>query len=389
MGNRAAGWEQHLQLNAAHGSDAEDIAQWVWTSVGSGADRVIFWLLNARRSGVEAGEWSLLDFQQRPSERLKTASEIAQIIDAHQDFFAQAHPVRSPVTLIVSLETMTLEAQYADTDYPGRDRNAQILETLGFYQALSQTGIPPAIKHFGDYDWRASSVSRRVAILPDIRVLTSAQVDDLQAFVKNGNMLIISGLTGFYDPHALAWPLAGFPLGKVTGADLKEVHFIGDKLSLPITEPAATLPSHLWYSTLQNRDAKTMGTIAGEIVATRLQVGRGSVVWIPSPIGLGAWLNDATPLASFLQRELASAVPAPEFRFPSPQPGCLIQVVENDGAYLLVVTNGGDAPATCQVKTPADLRPSILWGQLPLDKDDSFHLPARGTSVVLYAKGGR
>ncbi len=367
----------------------EDIAQWVWTSVGSGADRVIFWLLNARRSGVEAGEWSLLDFQQRPSERLKTASEIAQIIDAHQDFFAQAHPVQSPVTLIVSLETMTLEAQYADTDYPGRDRNAQILETLGFYQALSQTGIPPAIKHFGDYDWRASSVSRRVAILPDIRVLTSAQVDDLQAFVKNGNMLIISGLTGFYDPHALAWPLAGFPLGKVTGADLKEVHFIGDKLSLPITEPAATLPSHLWYSTLQNRDAKTMGTIAGEIVATRLQVGRGSVVWIPSPIGLGAWLNDATPLASFLQRELASAVPAPEFRFPSPQPGCLIQVVENHGAYLLVVTNGGDAPATCQVKTPADLRPSILWGQLPLDKDDSFHLPARGTSVVLYAKGGR
>src|SRR5664279_5338056 len=52
----------------------EDIAQWVWTSVASGADRVIFWLLNARKAGVESGEWSLLDFQQQPSARLQTAS---------------------------------------------------------------------------------------------------------------------------------------------------------------------------------------------------------------------------------------------------------------------------------------------------------------------------
>ena len=207
----------------------DDIAQWLWTSITSGADRVIFWLLNARRAGVEAGEWSLLDFQQQRSARLQTASSIAKILKEKEAFFATAKPVKSGVTLIVSLETMTLEAQYADSDYPGRDKNAEILETLGFYEALSQVGIPPEIKHFGDYDWRAKS-ARRVAILPDVRAVTQSQVEDLEAFVENGNILIISGLTGFYDPHALAWPLVGFPLGRVTGAEWKEVHFVGTNL---------------------------------------------------------------------------------------------------------------------------------------------------------------
>jgi beta-galactosidase len=49
----------------------DDIAQWLWISVGAGAERTIFWLLNARRAGREAGEWSLLDFEQQPSRRME------------------------------------------------------------------------------------------------------------------------------------------------------------------------------------------------------------------------------------------------------------------------------------------------------------------------------
>ncbi len=60
--------------------EPEDIAQWTWTGIAGGARRVIYWLLNARHSGIEAGEWSLLDLQGRPSERLTAAGEIAQVI---------------------------------------------------------------------------------------------------------------------------------------------------------------------------------------------------------------------------------------------------------------------------------------------------------------------
>jgi beta-galactosidase len=62
----------------------QDIAQWTWTSIGAGADRIIFWLLNSRAEGLEAGEWSLLDFQGHPSERLRTAANIANIVNQHE-----------------------------------------------------------------------------------------------------------------------------------------------------------------------------------------------------------------------------------------------------------------------------------------------------------------
>jgi len=365
----------------------DDIGQWVWTSIGAGADRVIFWLLNARLQGTEAAEWSLLDFQQRPSRRLQTASAIAQVVDSHAGFFHGAHVVESPVTVILSLETETLEAQYHNADYPGRDSNAHLLSALGMYQALSQIGVPPRLKLFGDYDWRAKTAAPRVAILPDARAITEAQVSDLQAFADNGNTLLITGLTGFYDPHAMAWPLSGFPLSRVTGAELKEVHFIDSKVDLSLSTPAVTLPSHLWISSIENHSAEVAGKRDGEIVATirRTQNG-GRVLWIPSPIGIGGWLRGTEPLAAYLKTVFAPAVASEPFRFSRPQKGCLMRILKNGNAYLSVVTNGEDTPVRCQVEHPTGLHMEKLWGQLPVEQGAGalYPLGPRATSVTLW-----
>jgi len=366
---------------------ADDIGQWVWTSIGAGADRVIFWLLNARAQGTEAAEWSLLDFQQRPSRRLETASKIAQIVESHSDFFRGAHVQQSPVTVILSLETMTLEARYHDADYPGRDSNAHLLAALGMYQALSQLGVPPRVKLFGDYDWRAKTATRRIAILPDARAITESQVGDLEAFVDNGNTLLITGLTGFYDPHAKAWPLAGFPLGRVTGADLKEVHFIGSDVNLRLSSPVLTLPSHLWISSIENHTAQVAGERGGEIVATARKAKNGGLVlWDPSPIGIGGWLRGTEPLAGYLKTEFAQAIDSEPFRFPQPQKGCLMRILKNGGAYLSVVTNGEDSPVRCEVQHPEGLRREKLWGESPQEQGSNavYALGARGTSVTLW-----
>ena len=365
----------------------DDIAQWVWTSVGAGADRVIFWLLNARAQGTEAAEWSLLDFQQRPSRRMQAASSIAQLIESHGDFFHGASALQPPVTVILSLETMTLEEQYRNADFPGRDLNAHLLEALGIYQALSQTGPPPRVKLFGDFDWHATSTAPRVAILPDARAITQAQAADLEAFVNNGNTLLITGLSGFYDPHAKAWPLAGFPLSRATGAELKEVHFIADQVDLPLTSPAFTLPSHLWISSILNHSAQPIGQRDGEIVATvRKTENGGRVLWLPTPVGIGGWLRGTEPLAAYLASALAPAIQSQPFRFLSPQAGCLLRVLRNGNAFLTAITNGGDSTAGCTVQHPAGLHPEKLWGQLPAGQGSSavYSLGPRGTSVTLW-----
>lgn len=363
------------------------IAQWVWTSIGSGADRVIFWLLNARRAGVEAAEWSMLDLNQNPSVRLETASSIAKSVDAHQYFFAGSQRVESPITVILSLETMTFEENFFDADYPGRGKNAHLLEALGFYEALSRIGPPPRVKHFDDYDWKVKTAERRTVILPDVRAMSLTQFDDLKVFVSNGNTLLISGLSGFYDPQAKAWSYAGFPLAEVTGGKLKEVHFVGDRTTISLDSPDVSLPTHLWVSSIERGSALPMGKSNGEVVATqRTNANGGRVLWIPSPIGLGAWLTDSEPLANYLRTALAPAIKEEPFTFAEDFKGCVMRVLRNERSYATIVTNGGLSRASCTVRHPEKLKATVFWGKAFAEAgaNAEFNLGPGETSVALW-----
>jgi beta-galactosidase len=374
---------------------AADTAQWTWTSLAAGARRVIFWLLNARREGVEAGEWSLLDFAQHPSERLTTAANIAKVVDENAAFFSAAKPVASPVTLVLSLQTMTFEEvyhreddpAYRRKDDPARGSNAHFLEAMGFYEALSRLGSPPNVKLFDDYDWAAITPTRRVAILPDIREMTEPQIRALNAFVEHGNLLLISGLSGFYGAHAKAWALDGFPLGDVTGGLLKEVHLRGISPTVALGE-GAPLPSRLWTGTITPGVAQSISKKDGEVVATERSLpGGGRVIWVPSLIGLGAWLTDGQPLTRYLQHDILSKVDVPAFSFAQAVDGCLVRVLHEGGSYITVVTNGKASPVSCTLKSPTALRPSALWGTSPKTVQRglvSIPLQPRGTSVLIW-----
>jgi len=365
----------------------QDIAQWVWTSVGSGADRIIFWLLNSRAKGLEAAEWSLLDFQGLPSERLRTAAAIANVVNQHQSFFSQARPYHSPITILLSLDTMNFEEVFDADDDPARSRNAHILSALGFYEALSRLGPPPDIKYFNDYDWNKETKQPRVAILPDARVLTEVQIHSLHAFIEHGNTLLITGLTGFYGPHATAWSLMGFPLAEVTGGQLKEVYLRGKTPLVSLTAPSdAVLPSRLWISSIDSSSTTVIGQQNGEAIATERNVpGGGRVIWIPSPIGLGAWLTDAQPLTQYLQASLNDVLSAP-FTLTQPQDSCLLRVLENQGAYLTVLTNGAETSKKCEIKAPPGLHATTLWARMPQVSatESAYILEPQGTFVQLW-----
>ena len=365
----------------------QDIAQWVWTSIGSGADRIIFWLLNSRAKGLEAGEWSLLDFQGLPSERLRTAAAIANVVNQHESFFSLARPYHSPITILLSLDTMNFEEVFDADDDPARSRNAHILSALGFYEALSRLGPPPDIKYFNDYDWDKETKQPRVAILPDARVLTEVQIHALHSFIEHGNTLLITGLTGFYGPHATAWSLMGFPLAEVTGGRLKEVYLRGKTPVVSLTAPSDTvLPSRFWISSIDSSSTTVIGQQNGEVIATERDLpGGGRAIWIPSPIGLGAWLTDAQPLTQYLQASLNDVLSAP-FTLTQPQDSCLLRVLENQGAYLTVLTNGAETSKKCEIKAPPGLHATTLWGRMPqVSATGSTHLlEPQGTFVQLW-----
>jgi hypothetical protein len=79
----------------------------------------------------------MLDFQQRPSERLAVAAAIAATLRRHEAVFAAAWPIEPRATVLLSLESMTLQDNYKWSDFPGRKRQAHLMAALGVYETLA------------------------------------------------------------------------------------------------------------------------------------------------------------------------------------------------------------------------------------------------------------
>ena len=364
----------------------EDIAQWVWTGVGAGSDRVVFWLLNARAEGSEAGEWSLLDFDGGTGDRFDTASEIARVLEQHTSFFNKARPVESPVTVILSLETMTLQERFAANDSPARGRDAHVLEALGIYQALTELGVPARVKQIDDFDWRDASQRPRLAILPHVTALTAKQARDVEAFVRGGNSLLVTGLTGFYDEEARFLPSVRWPLGNLLGARPREVHTPATRAEVAWSRPALALPSQMWLGEIENDSAEVLARQDGRVTAVRRRAGGGEAVWIPSLVGMGAWLGDGGPLAGLLEELTAHFTRDVPFGFDGRQAGCLMRVLRSGNSYVTVVTNGTAEPRQCRLRRTPGLTPQLLWGDPSTLTQGSatLSLGARQTAVYLW-----
>jgi beta-galactosidase len=365
----------------------EDIAQFLWTIVGSGGKRVIYWKLDP------SSAWSLLDFQGRPSERVETTRKVANVLRYHSDFFAGATPFDSPITLLISLESMTVQLAThgwkieAEKDHIGRSKFAHLLSTLGYYKAFAEMGIPVNIKHVHDYDWEASGEEPRLAILANATAIAPGQTEQMEAFVKNGNTLIVSGLTGIYDPYRHFLPTDHFPLQKLFGGRYKEIRLPEIYGNIALSDPDVTLPYHLWVGEIEPFEAKALGTNDDHVIATHNVFGRGHVYWIPSLIGLPAFESDNAPLMQLLEAWAEPFIAASPFRFQTRCQDCVSRILVNGQQYVMTLTNGGTEKKECAlVPAMTDLKATLIWGEpgqySPLR--NTLALGPRETVVLLW-----
>lgn len=284
----------------------QDISQWVWTSIAAGADNIIFWLLNHRAVGNEAGEWSMLDFKGNPSVRLIEAGKIAGIIKQNKNLFTDLKPELPNITIIYSIRTMIqqLRTQNKEISHAGRDSNAHLESVLGYYKAFQELGVPVHIKEMDKFDWTTNQSN--LVIVPHATMLSEVEEKNMALFVKNGGKLIISGLTGWFDPEETAMAFQKSNLSNFVGADMKDIFMKGNpETSVTLFPSGITLPAFGWITQIHNDSAQAMaiGKNQNEILAVRHKYGKGDVVWIPELIGLGAWMFDSKPLSKWLSVE--------------------------------------------------------------------------------------
>lgn len=317
-----------------------EIAQWMWTIIGTQGKGGIFWSLNPRSSGIEAGEWAMLDFQDSPSDRLIAASEVMKAIDSKAELFSNAREVDSGINLLYLRQSLWAESKMAAPsvqNYEGRLVGGVMKSVLGYFETLSELGINCNIKEFGEFDFSKDDYSDVTIILAHQISIPSAYAPKLEAFVSKGGKLIVDGLSGFFDDNLHNTMKTGFPFANLLGGDISEFKVVDNLFDLKIDK--LTMPAHLWRGFIHNKSGKVLSTIDGQPVATRYQFGKGETLWIPSLLGLGARLGGTDKLSQFLALELKSNFRKAPFVFASQQKGLLMKTLQSGSSFVTVVVN--------------------------------------------------
>ena len=367
-----------------------DIAQWVWTSLGSGSKRVIFWLLNNRMQGNESAEWALLDFQQKPSERLLKAQEIAEILQKYAKDFDTAKPIVSPVTIILSPQTLLLQErkQNNNSNIPAVKELAHQKAAMACYNSLMSQGIPVTVKLNSMFNWDTNE-KKQVLILPDVMCLTQDDINGIERFVKNGNKVIATGLTGLYDENEKTWVVnRDFPLDKVFGGSFQEIFAVSENFEIKLNEYRESFPTQLWYTQILPSTGKVIGSYNGKPVAVKNAFGKGEVTWVPSMIDLGAWSGSSVPLAQFLLTETNEATKDLKFRFTGFHENCYMQTLKTGDGYITVIANGGLLKQQIFIKTNKPMKSEILYGKSSCLSGNSLTIDPNETFVIKWFEQG-
>lgn len=360
----------------------EEIIQWIWVVIATGGRGALFWCLNARGSGFEAGEWAMLDFHNEPTDRLLAAKAVNAVLNDQAALFAHAEVIESGITVIYTRESLWIEKalQVPGTQYEGRAEGGVMKSALAWFEAVTEMGVQCSLKEIGEVDFNAENFTGKTLILSHQVSLPSAYWTKLKAFVSKGGKLIADGLTGYYDEHAHCILKSGFPLEEVFGAAISEFKLLENTFDVRVGDQNFT--AHLWQGYLRVTTAESLDEVNGRAIACRNRFGRGEVVWVPSLIGLGSRISgNYGPLCRFLEREVdLSAYP---LRFESPQALLLMKSLRSGAGVISILVNNSAYPVAPNFRgTHAAATSAVLFSSDAGAKDEL--LRPGGTRVMIH-----
>ena len=319
----------------------DEITQWLWVSIGSGSKGTVFWTLNPRAVGGEAGEWAMIDFQQKPTDRLLAAGSVANELSKNRVLFENAKPVESPIYILYSKESFWIEKSKSDkkeaTLLEGRNEGAMIKSVISWYEALTECGINTNLGEMGQFDWDKPSHTGETIILSHQLSIASNYWEKIRHFVKSGGKLIVDGLTFYFDENHFSVMQTGFPLEDVMGGSLAEVITTPGDFKVKLN--SENIPAHLFKGVLNNVKGKILVKEDDNILAINNQFGKGSTTWIPSMLGLGAKRVDNEPLSRFLSMELSETINNLPVHFNKPQKGVLMRTMVSGSKNIAIIIN--------------------------------------------------
>jgi beta-galactosidase len=203
----------------------DEIRQWLWTSLGTGARSAVFWCFNARTGGFEGGEWGLLDQRGLPSERLQAAAEVARVIADNQALFDQSRPVEPEVWILHSEHTGALGLIEGSGD-PGVEnpRNKQMASDAlcGAYLLCADLGL--TIQFINEDRLVSQGLPKgAILLLPGATALNLETCQAIETHVRAGGRIIADGLVGYKDKNGFTMQENRRVIDEIFSAPLEDI----------------------------------------------------------------------------------------------------------------------------------------------------------------------
>ncbi len=269
----------------------EEITQWLWITLGCQGKGAIFWMLNPRSSGIEAGEWAMIDFQGKPSERLLAAKKVSETVAANAALFKEPRIIPSGIDVIYLNESLWAENLMAirSDRYVGRQPGAVIKSPVACLKALTERGLNVGLKNINEYDFTQADYTGKSIIISNQISIPDKYRETLETFVSRGGTLLVEGLSAFFDEDLHNTMNTGFTFEKLFGGNISE--FILKDNLFTVEAGGYQLPTHLWYGKMAGKDG----------FVSQHTFGKGRVIWLPSAVALGANVSeDYKPLSDYL-----------------------------------------------------------------------------------------
>ena len=367
--------------------DSLDLAQWVWTGIGSGARKVIYWALNYRRKGIEAGEWGLFGFKGERTERSRVTEQINGVLAANADFFRNSKPYKSKMTLIVSPETMRLllHIDAFDAGAEKFDKDAHVRSLMTWYAALCECGYIPDIRYLDDYEWENGETGRTV-ILSDAIGIPDKCIERMKSFVAAGNTLVAEGLTGFFDEYETNRFQQDNGFEELFGGRLEDLRMRDYTDTIHFNGLDKTLTAYKWLPVIRPVSGKTIATAEGECCAVTNTYGQGKTIWIPACISMGTNISQAGQLRALAELVLPAASSCQPFYFAEQAPGIMLRVLESENEYITVLSNNKFGLGDVTLVAPDEYKPAVIFGDTGRSMTEKIKLNGRETVVIRWTK---
>jgi beta-galactosidase len=199
-------------------------------------------------------------------------------------------------------------------------------------------GIGANLKEIGEFDFSKDNYVGEVIILTNQITVPKIYAGSLEQFAKKGGKLIVDGLTAFFDENMHNTMASGFDFEKLFGGNISEFKFTENIFSLDFE--GRSLPAHLWKGYVIADAGKIIYSKGKDPIGLRNTIGKGEVLWIPSPLGLGSRIvGDYSKLCDFLSSEAKSALDQNSVMFKTPQKNTLMKTMKSGDQYITTIIN--------------------------------------------------